>query len=133
MRLWQKTLATVVLIPILVVAGYITYLWATYIDESVASGSAYGFTIGASKQETLDAISRLTNHPHAVVDVTYGLRAGDHFTIAPVPVQIGQLQMHDRWDVYLDGDGKFFNSVRLTFRDGHLAEIYRHRQYFELP
>lgn len=133
MRLWQKTLVVAVLAPILAIAGYIGYLWATYLDETVTSGTAYGFTIGASKQETLRSASSLRSHPHAVVYVSYGPRAGDNFTIAPSPTHIEQLQGHDRWDVLLDGDGKFFNSARLTFRDGKLVEIHRHRQHFELP
>ena len=131
MRLWQKTLAIATLAPILAVAGYLAYLWATYIDETVTSGTAYGFAIGASKQESLTSANRISTN--AVVYVSYGPRAGDHFTVTPVPSHIEQLQQHDQWDVLLDGDGKFFNSVRLTFRNGELAEIHRHRQHFELP
>lgn len=133
MRLRQKTLVAATLVPLLVVVGYLGYLWTTYIDETVTTGAAYGFTIGASKQETLAAASRLGNHPQAVVYVSYGPRAGDHFTIDPLPGHTWQLQDHDQWNVLLDGDGKFFNSVRLTFRNGELTEIHRHRQHFELP
>ena len=133
MRLWQKTLVVATLVPILAITGYFAYLWATYIDETITSGTAYGFTIGASKQEALTSAGRLNNYPQAVVYVTFGPKAGDNFTITPSPTHIGQLQEHEQWDVLLDGDGQFFDSVRLTFRDGKLAEIHRHRQYFEFP
>ena len=133
MRLWQKTLAVAVLAPVIAVAGYIGYLWVTYLDETITSGVAYGFTVGASKQETLGSASRLRDYPHAVVYVSYGPRAGDNFTIPPSRARIEHLEVHDQWDVLLDGNGKFFNSIRLTFKDGKLAEIYRHRKHFELP
>lgn len=133
MRLWKKTLAVAVLVPILVVSGYVIYLWATYIDEATVTGSAHGFTIGTSKREALDSVRRLGNYPHAVVYVSYGPRAGDHFTVDPASAHVEQLQEHEIWKVLLEGKGKFFNSVRLTFRDGELVEIYRHRQHFELP
>lgn len=133
MRLWQKTLAVSILAPILAIAGYVFYPWNTYVDETITAGAAYGFTIGNSKQEVLASVSRLNEHPHAVVYVSYGPKAGDNFTAIPSPTRLGQLQEHDQWSVLLDGGGKFSNSIRLTFRDGQLGEIYRHRQHFELP
>jgi len=133
MRLWKKIAASVVLAPILIVVGYIAYLWASYIDNTVASGTAYGFTIGSSKQDALASTGNLSDYPHATVYVDYGPRAGDNFTVAPLPSNLGKLQQHDRWNVLLRGNDKFFDSVRLTFRNGKLVEIYRHRQNFELP
>lgn len=133
MQRWRRVLALAVLAPILAFAGYAAYLWATHLDETVVSGTVYGFTIGASKQEALAAARILNDHPHAVVYISYGPRAGDHFSIAPSQVRIEQLQAHDQWDVLLDGAGKFFNSVRLTFNDGRLVEIHRYRQRFEMP
>lgn len=133
MRLWQKTLAALVLVPTLIISGYVTYLWGSYIDETITSGAAYGFTIGNSKQEALASTSRLNKHPHAVVYISHDLKTGEYFTIPLAATHASQLQTHDQWDVLLDGEDMFSNSVRLTFRDDKLAEIYRHRQYFELP
>ncbi len=133
MRLWQKLLLTTVAVPLLVVAGYVCYLAATYLDETVTSGSAYGFDIGASKQETLASSARLNIYPNAVIYVSYGPRAGDHFSVEPGAVRPSQLQAHDQWDVLLDGNDEFFNTVRLIFHNGRLVEIYRHRKNFELP
>lgn len=133
MRPWKRILVIAMLAPLLAVAGYTGYLWATYLDETVVSGTAYGFTIGASRQEVLAAARSLNDHPRAVVYISYGPRTGDHFSIAPSQVRIEQLQAHDQWDVLLDGSDKFFNSVRLTFNDDRLVEIHRHRQRFEIP
>lgn len=133
MRRWKRVLALAVLAPLLAFAGYAAFLWATHLDETVVSGTAYGFTIGASKQEALAAARSLNDHPHAVVYISYGPRAGDHFSIAPSQVRIEQLQAHDQWGVLLDGPNKFFNAVGLTLNDGKLVEIHRHRQHFELP
>ncbi|MCL6711675.1 hypothetical protein M8R20_32305 [Pseudomonas sp. R2.Fl] len=128
-----KILTIAVLVPILAVAGYVGYLWATYLDETLVSGAAYGFTIGASKQEALAAARSLDDYPHAVLYISYGPRAGDHFSIAPSQARIEQLQAYDQWDVLFNGSDKFFNSVRLTFNDNRLVEIHRHRQRFEMP
>lgn len=133
MRPWKVLLTAVVLVPILVVFGYVAYLAATYIDETVTFGSAYGFDIGASKQHAFASVAQLEKHPNAVIYASYGPRAGDYFTVSPLPERFEQLQKHDRWDVLLDGDGQFFDSVELTFRDNRLVKIYRHRQHFELP
>ncbi len=133
MRPLKKILTMALLAPILAFAGYAAYLWATYLDDTVVSGTAYGFTIGASKREVLAAARSLDDHPHAVVYASYGQRAGDHLSVALSQVRIEQLQGHDQWDILLDGPDNFFNSVGLTFSDGKLVEIHRHRQHFELP
>jgi hypothetical protein len=133
MRPWQKLLVTAITAPVLAVAGYVAYLAATYIDKVVTSGSAYGFEIGATKEQALTSAVQLSGHPNAVIYVSYGPRAGDHFSIAPSTARPDKLVAHDQWDVLLDGNGNFFNIVRLTFHNGHLVRIYRHRQNFELP
>ncbi|MEM7281373.1 MAG: hypothetical protein AAF438_07075 [Pseudomonadota bacterium] len=38
-------------ILLLIVGSYLAYLYITYIDQTVTSGSAYGFTVGQSKIE----------------------------------------------------------------------------------
>lgn len=133
MRKWKRILAVALLVPFLAIAGYAAFLWGTYLDETVVSGTAHGFAIGATKQEAFEAAGNLGGHPRAVIYVSYGKRAGDHFTIAPAQAKTDQLQAHDQWDVLLDGPDSYFNSVRLTFRDGKLVEIHRHRKYLELP
>jgi hypothetical protein len=134
MKMWHKFLLAAVLVPTIIVVGYISYLYATYIDETVVSGSAYGFSIGSSKQQAIEHAAALRkDHPNAVIYVDFGPRAGDRFTIAPTADQIDTLEPHDLWSFQLDGPTEFFNTVRLTFHDDRLIEIHRHRKNFELP
>ena len=131
---WRKALAIAIATPALIVGSYVGYLWASYISESTTSGSAHGFTIGSTKAEAVSALSGLQQkYPETAVDVTYGRRAGDHFTVAASAAELAKLARHNQWDIFLDGQGEFGNSIRLTFQDESLAIIYRHRQYFELP
>jgi hypothetical protein len=116
------------------VAGYISFLWASYISETTSSGSAYGFTVGSSKFQSAAALTDFRQtHPKASVYVSYGSRVGDHFTVPASETQLNALRPHDQWDILLNGPGEFNDSVRLTFNEGRLVDIYRHRQYFELP
>ena len=131
---WRKAVAVALLSPVVIVALYVGFLAASYISKDVHSGSAYGFQIGHTKAQvanSLDAFRR--KHPEAAVYVSYGQRAGDNFTVPASEAQLPRLRPHDQWDVLLAGPGEFNNSVRLTFKMGRLVEIYRHRQYFELP
>lgn len=89
---------------------------------------------GRFQGQALDAISRQQDeHPKAAIYVPYGSRPGDHFTLGPSDMKVSKLESHDRWDVLLDGPGKFFNSVTLTFDEERLVKIHRHRSLFELP
>lgn len=134
MRTRHKALLVIVLVPAVTIGGYIAYLVATYIDKTVTSGSAYGFNIGSSKIQAIESIQRQrASDPGIALYVDYGPRAGDTFTLSASDVEPEKLDSHDQWTVLPDGPGKFFNTIRLTFREGHLVEIHRHRQYFELP
>ena len=42
-------------VAVLIPAGYVAYLYGTYIDETLTSGSGYGFTIGQSKRQVYEA------------------------------------------------------------------------------
>ena len=117
-----------------VVVGQAVYYWSTYIDETVYSGSAYGFEIGWSKEQVVRGFARVrTEHPYTHVYVSYGDRAGDNFSIPASDMSIGVLQTHDHWELLLDAKWEFWNSIDLYFQNGVLIQIYRHRQYFELP
>ena len=134
MRVWRKALLAVVLVPAVTIGGYIAYLAATYIDQTVTSGSAYGFNIGSSKIQAIEAIRhQRASYPRSAVYVSYGPRAGDTFTLSASDLKPEKLDSHDQWTVLLDGPGEFFNTMRLTFQEGHLVEVHRHRQHFELP
>ena len=134
MKLVLKIFAALTVIPVLLLGGLATYYWATYIDENISSGSAYGFIIGSSKEDAVMGFEKLrSEYPDMHVYVSYGERAGDNFSIPAIPVSIGNLKTHNKWDILLNGRYEFSNSTDLYFEDGNLVKIYRHRQYFELP
>lgn len=120
--------------PIFIIAAYIFFLWVTYIDDTVTSGSKYGFTIGSSKQQIYKDISAVKeDYPELKIYISYGPRAGDNTTLSPTNDNFERALGSDHWELLLDGDGEFFNVVRLSLEDNTLTQIYRHRKYFELP
>ena len=129
-----KILGIMVLLPALLIAGYITYLWASYIDETIVVGTAYGFTIGQKKGEAIEEFSELSIHyPALHVYVSYSQKAGDYFSIPATRDSFERLQTHNKWTLLLKGKGEYFDSIQLTFHDDSLSEIHRHRKNFELP
>jgi len=134
LKFFLKIIGTVILVPALLISGLVTYYWLTYIDEDITAGNAYGFTIGVSKLESVKGFGALlTEYPNLHVYVSYGQRAGDNFSIPALPETISKLNIHDRWDLLLDGESEFFNSIDLYFESNQLVKIHRHRQYLELP
>jgi len=134
MKRKSKAIILILSAPFFVAALYIGFLWATYIDHAVTSGQKYGFTIGTTKQQTYNnVISLLEKHPKLKIYISYGLRAGDNITLTPSSASYEQAQKYNNWLLLLDGDGEFFNVIKLKYENGTLSEIYRHRKYFELP
>ena len=118
----------------MIVVVYIGYLAVTYIDDTKIEGNSYGFEIGTSKKQAFTDINNLLNaYPKLSIYINYGPRAGDNKTIKPTDDLYSEVQPHDSWWLLLNGEGEFFDSIRLRFEEGHLVEIHRHRQYFELP
>ncbi|MGE3482269.1 MAG: hypothetical protein AB7K73_12750 [Gammaproteobacteria bacterium] len=129
-----KVITAFILLPIFVVAVYIFFLWVTYIDDTVTSGSKYGFTIGSSKQQIYEDISAAKeDYPELKIYISYGPRAGDNATLSPTKENFERALISDYWELLLDGDGEYFNVIRLRVENNALTQIYRHRKYFELP
>lgn len=134
MARFLKYLALVISIPVLLLAIYIGYLWATYISDEVYEGSKYGFTIGASREETFaNILQAKEKYPELFVYVTTGPRAGDRITFAPEHSDLQKIVPYDQWDLLIDGEAEFWNNIRISFSNEKVFKIYRHRQYFELP
>ena len=130
----MKVVFYIIGLVVLLIAGYIAYLAATYIDESVAVGSAYEFEIGSPKKQSFDDIKKLLNqYPHLVIYYSFGSKAGDYEIVLPIENEYSKIDPQDRWTLLLDGDGEFFNVIVLSFEENKLIKIYRHRKYFELP
>jgi hypothetical protein len=128
------SIISIIGICILMIGGYIGFLWISYIDKTIYEGEAYGYKIGSSKEQTFSQIkTETTRYPELAIYINYGAKAGDYKTLDPLAGGYSEIEPYDSWDMLLDGEGEFFNSVRLSFIDGHLISIYRHRKYFELP
>tara|TARA_B100000700_G_scaffold163672_1_gene181147 strand:- start:317 stop:742 length:426 start_codon:yes stop_codon:yes gene_type:complete len=131
---------------VLLLISYPLYLWITYIDETVTSGQAYGFEIGATKKEVyakLPAALSKIKSPNELVFIqikasekTASALATDadfDVMVAPLFHAVGyeSFRDHDSWSFYINAS--FFNNLKLDFCDDKLCKIHRHRKYFELP
>ena len=134
MRRLQKVVSAILIVPVLIVLTYFGFLWITYIDDTVVSGSKYGLSIGATKLQTYKDISTIQkSYPKLKIYISYGERAGDNMTLSPTMDSFKKIEKYDRWDLLLDGEGEFFNVIKLDYTNGALVGIYRHRKYFEAP
>ena len=134
MKFSLKVLAILISVLLLFLFGLFAYSWFTYIDETVTEGHAYSFTIGSSKLDTVEDFEKLLKkYPEMHVYVSYGQRAGDYFSIPARSDLINKLSGHHEWELLLDGQNEYSNSINLYFVNDRLVKVYRHRQNFELP
>lgn len=115
-----------------VVLLYATYLVATYIDDTVEKGEAYGFKIADSKEETYKRAKEVFKNKK--VFILYPLdkqEYGPHKKITFSAEDYQMIDSRDLWEFFFNED--FNDSLTLSFQDDSLVKIYRHRQNFELP
>jgi len=141
-----RSVKVVILVIVLIVLVWIVYLWASYIDEVVTEGEAYGFHINSKKSDVYRDL------PNRLYDMS--VQPGRYFVYITVTEQLSRgigalpdskllvqsqftpfgyeyFENRDNWSIYLEGN--FSNSISLIFCDDVLCEIRRHRQYFEFP
>jgi hypothetical protein len=119
-------------IVICAIIGYIIYLRATYICETITSGEGYGFKIGDTKEQVYNKTAELFKD--GKVFILYPLNEqdfGPHKQIKFESQEYKLIEDSNVWEFYFN-EG-FFDSIRFTFKDDCLVKIHRHRQYFELP
>jgi len=127
-------LKTIFLIPAAILAIYIIFLWITYIDKTIVSGSKYGFTIGDDRKEVYEEILlQQKAYPNLHFYIRTGERSGDFIEAYVNSVPLEKIKNFERWGLQYDGKHEYFNVLRLKFNKNNLVEIYRHRKYFELP
>jgi hypothetical protein len=145
MKRYIQILSIVLAVPFIAIAIYISYLWVTYIDETVSDGEAYGFQIGESKFDTYEkagsVLSHIENSRGLYIQVKVTKESEELLATRIDYSLLVQTRLHDvgfgrfseldRWEFYFDGS--FFNSITLKFCENKLCEIHRHRKYFELP
>ena len=122
----------VVVIVICVVLCHIAYLWATYIDETITSGEGYGFKIGETKKQVYHKAGELFKDKkvyflHPIDEQNHG----PHKELRYSSDEYEIIKDRNKWNFYFTED--YFDSIKLTFKDGCLMEIHRHRKKFELP
>ncbi len=116
---------------VLYVGGYIGYLYATTIHDVVKGGDKYGFQIGMTKEEVWHQLPEMGEQtPIGYVFSRPRLEYGPLRFDAEFKQRIFQ---EERWGLYYDEDYKFSDGIKLTFQNDKLVEMYRHRQYWELP
>jgi hypothetical protein len=116
----------------IVVFGYGVYLVSTYIDETITTGAAYGFSIGDDKTGAFDKAK--TTYLDSEVYILHPLDKngyGPHKRMTFTADDFKLVGDRDQWKLFFDKG--FFNSIELTFDQGKLVKVYRHRKYFELP
>jgi hypothetical protein len=125
-------LGSIIAIVFIVIISYATYCWFTYIDETVIEGNAYGLNIGDTKLESFEKTKCI--YQNKEIYILYPLDKNDYGPHRKLTFQIEDYQIIkdiDEWTFCFDKG--FFNSLKLTFKNGKLVNIYRHRQNFELP
>ena len=120
------------LIAVGVFAVLAVVVLASYtVDETVTSGEAYGFSIGESKDLVADRLKAPSQNRKWHI-VLMGATPKEFRKI-----DVGELEAND-----LPEDGvvslrmaadNAVNTLGLTFSDGRLTQLYRHRQLSELP
>ncbi|WP_254777896.1 hypothetical protein [Colwellia chukchiensis] len=135
----------VVTVAILLLA-YPAYLWITYINETITTGSGYGFNIGDTKKEAYSKLNTALKdlggkNGSAFVQVKSNSQMAKFVAtdtdfdvmIKPLFHDVGyeQFEKQELWQFYVDAS--FFNTLKLEFCNGKLCRIHRHRKFFELP
>lgn len=110
------------------------YFRATYIDEMIIQGEGYGFTIGDSKEIAFEKANKLFQGK--IVYISYPILheesgVGAFYKISFVTNDFEKIEQRDLWKIYFEKS--YWDSLDLTFSNGQLVKIYRHRQKFEFP
>jgi len=118
---------------VVAVCGYLLYLKAMYIDESVTSGEAYGFSIGDSKSLSYSkAKTVFADQNIFIADPIDDENIGPHKKFAFKPEEYNTLENRNNWKIYYSKED-YWDTLELNFNNNNLSSIYRHRQKFELP
>lgn len=143
---WMKPILYLIVACVAVLVTWISYLYLTYVNETVASGGWHSLTIGDSKEVAyakvpgifaelnpsapkifIEIIANDQTAMHLAVDVGYTTMVATRMD----DIGFNLFYTRDVWKFYIDAS--YHNSLTLTFCDDQLCEIHRHRKFFELP
>lgn len=106
--------------------------WVIYtVDKTVTSGEAYGFSIGETRTQVADRLKEPSR--------TAGWRIA---YLGDTPRTLRKIDVRDIQANDLPENGVVslrkaednpVNTLRLTFLDGRLTELYRYRHFSEFP
>ena len=130
----KKSFLIIALLPVVTIVGYVLFLWASTIHDSVEAGTKYGFTIGETKENAHGSLLDWRDkHPELIVFTYAEVDGYAQKQFIKLSLEFDELKNYNQWRVHLNGERLGSNSIRLTFENGSLTNIYRHRQYYELP
>ncbi len=136
----------IAMVIIVIFFMYPTYLWVTYIDETVIEGTAYGFDIGTSKSVVYKklnfAFSEIKKSNDRIFFILKVDSSMEEFLATKRDFDImvesrfhdvgfKKFQENNHWHFYINGS--VFDTIKLDFCDEKLCRIHRHRKIFELP
>ncbi len=112
-----------------VVLCAVVYASATFREDRVVEGSAYGFSIGQTHDQAFGAAQELKGRGeiHKILRISEA-RTRTEFALADLP----EARSDNRWIMIVDPD--FWNdSISLKFGGDSLVELYRFRFCCEMP
>lgn len=121
------------------------YIGVKSIDDAVTTGSAYGFSIGQTKEQVYEQIHEnlypIARGNKLFIDVevdgesagVLGAPVGSSILVQSLfpPDGLSSFEANDIWKTHLDVTR--LDSITFSFCGLELCRIYRRRQMFELP
>ena len=127
----MRPFAFIVALIAILIGAYVIYIKATYIDEEIRTGSAYGFTVGQSKDAVFQTAKIAYSDKTVLIQYPLGPNGYgplDDFKFDDDDYK--KIADRNRWTFYFDDR---MNFIRFKFNYDRLAYIYRHRQEIEAP
>ncbi len=129
-----KYLGYLVAIFVVAIVGYVCFLWASTIHDTMTEGEKYGFSIETTKKEAFsDVLLLRVEYPNLAIYSYVEVELQAQSQLIDLNFQYDDLKHYDQWRLNLNGKRKYNNSIRLNFKDDKLISLYRHRQFYELP
>lgn len=127
------------------VISVISIFYLNYKEHIITTGEAFGFEIGTYKSEVYSQLySNVVAEGQGYTDLYFSLKvpaeiehvvgvSKDKTILVQSlfnPEYENVFQGRDVWKIYIDADRS--DSIRLTFCEDKLCEIYRHKRWFDL-
>ena len=110
---------------------YIGFLYFTYLDEKITTGSGYGFQIGSTKKEVFDQILNMYENDIERYRIYKNQEYENEFLFSPQKKDFVNLENYNEWKFYFDKI--HWDFIFFEFQNDKLILIHRHRQFYELP